>query len=167
MNTARTRIGQATLAQWLMKPATREEILARQGAVEELRTRLDLREDLAVLGEEFRAAGDPAALAKWAVAPAIPFPRLLRVLAPILALLALSLIVAYFVSDFADARIRIALLVTAAIEGLLILRQREAISRIVGAVEQPGRDLALLSLVLRRLEAKASHRPGSLNSGPR
>jgi MutS domain V len=159
LNTARTRIGQATLARWLMKPAGREEILARQGAIEELRTRLDLREDLAVLGEEFRAAGDPAALAKWAEAPAIPFPRLLRLLAPILALLALGLIVAYFASDFSDARVRIALLVTAAVEGLLVLRQREAISRIVGAIGQPGHDLALLSLVLRRLEAESFSSP--------
>jgi MutS domain V len=154
LNTARTRIGEATLAQWLTKPASREEIVARQGAIEELRSRLDLREDLAILGEEFRGAGDPAALAKWAEGPRIPFPRLLRILAPILALLALGLIVAYFASDFADPRIRIALLVIAAVEGLLILRQREAISRIVGGVEQPGHDLALLALVLRRLEAE-------------
>lgn len=154
LNTARTPGGEATLARWLMHPAEHSEILARQGAVEELRTRLDLREDLAVLGEDLRAASDPEGMAKWAGAPAIPFPRLLRVLAPILALLALSLLTVYFVSDFADARIRIALLVTAAIEGLLILRQREAIARIVNAVGQPGRDLGLLADVMRRLEAE-------------
>src|SRR5262249_59869627 len=43
-------MGEATLACWLLSPATIEQVRARQEAVIELRDKLDLREDLAVLG---------------------------------------------------------------------------------------------------------------------
>src|SRR5262249_43801180 len=52
---ARTRDGEATLAGWLLEPATPEEIRRRQEAVAELRSRLDLREDLAIVGADVRA----------------------------------------------------------------------------------------------------------------
>ncbi len=61
--TARTRAGEETLARWLLAPADP----ARSGSGTrrscELRPRLDLREDLELLGVEIRAAIDPAALA--------------------------------------------------------------------------------------------------------
>src|SRR5262249_6111430 len=48
LSTARTRAGEETLAGWLLAPASRDEAAARQLAIRELRSRLDLREDLAV-----------------------------------------------------------------------------------------------------------------------
>src|SRR5689334_7285341 len=47
LSTARTKAGEERLAGWLLAPASRAEILARQQAIEELRPRLDLREDIA------------------------------------------------------------------------------------------------------------------------
>ena len=52
--TARTHIGEDTLARWLLSPATPEVTRTRQEAVTELKPRVDLREDLAVAGEEAR-----------------------------------------------------------------------------------------------------------------
>ena len=52
LNTARTEIGEATLADWLRAGAAPEEVVARQAAVDELRSNLDLREELAVLAAE-------------------------------------------------------------------------------------------------------------------
>src|SRR3954453_19288924 len=49
---ARTHIGEDTLARWLLAPAEPQTLLERNQAVEELRPRIDLREDLAVLAEE-------------------------------------------------------------------------------------------------------------------
>ena len=63
---ARTRAGEATLASWLLHPASPETIAERQAAVTELRPRLDLREDLELLGSDVRAGIDPTALASWA-----------------------------------------------------------------------------------------------------
>jgi hypothetical protein len=52
LSTARTRMGEDTLAQWLLSPTTVEKVRERHAAVDELRDQLDLREDLAVLGED-------------------------------------------------------------------------------------------------------------------
>src|SRR5579872_4843213 len=65
LSTARTHIGEDTLARWLLEPADPETVRARQEAVNELRPLVDLREDLAVLGEEARSGVNPAALAAW------------------------------------------------------------------------------------------------------
>jgi hypothetical protein len=46
---ARTRMGQDTLAAWLLSPAEPEVIRSRHVAIDELRSRLDLREEIAVL----------------------------------------------------------------------------------------------------------------------
>src|SRR5205085_415056 len=67
--TARTRIGEDTLAGWLKAPADPATIRARQQAVSELRPRVDLREALAVVAEEARSGVDPIMLAAWGEAP--------------------------------------------------------------------------------------------------
>src|SRR5438093_3771247 len=51
LSAARTRMGEETLAASLLTPASLETVRERQAAVMDLRDRLDLREDLAVLGE--------------------------------------------------------------------------------------------------------------------
>ena len=63
--TARTRAGQETLAKWLLEPASPEQVRARHEAVVDLRSRLDLREDLAVLADEARSLAPAEALAAW------------------------------------------------------------------------------------------------------
>jgi hypothetical protein len=65
LNTARTEAGEATLADWLKNGAPVDEVLARQTAVDELRNRIDFREDLAVLAAESHVSRT-GALAQWA-----------------------------------------------------------------------------------------------------
>ena len=67
---ARTRAGEDTLAAWLLGPANPEQIQLRQGAVRELTPRLDLREDLARLGDEVRSGLHPEPVCAWGTAPA-------------------------------------------------------------------------------------------------
>jgi hypothetical protein len=69
LNACRTRIGEDTLAAWLMAPAPPGEVKARQEAVEDLRPRLDLREALAVAGANV-SASDYHTLSEWGAAPA-------------------------------------------------------------------------------------------------
>src|SRR5579872_4953278 len=76
--TARTHIGEDTLARWLLAPADPDTVRERHEAVAELRPRLDLREDLAVVAEEGRTGVDPASLAAWGEAPALIRGRGLR-----------------------------------------------------------------------------------------
>jgi MutS domain V len=157
LNTARTAAGESTLAKWLLAPAARDEILLRQSAVDELRSRLDLREDLALLGQDFRVTGDSGALAQWGAASIVSFPAWMRVAAPLLALTSLCLLIALFVLFVLgqhDPRVRIAFVVVASLEGLLVLPLRHRIAQVVLAVGRPGHDLALLAHVLKRLEAE-------------
>jgi len=67
--TARLPMGQDQLAAWLKFPSPRAEVLDRQKLVSELRDRLDLREDLAILGESVQSRIEPAPLIAWAEKP--------------------------------------------------------------------------------------------------
>ena len=54
LSVARTRMGEDTLARWLLAPAAPAEMRSRHASMMDLRERLDLREEMAVLGEEAR-----------------------------------------------------------------------------------------------------------------
>src|SRR5262249_43414975 len=60
--TVRTRMGEERLAQWLKEPAACEEIRDRQASIAELKDRLDLREELALIGEHADVGVHPATL---------------------------------------------------------------------------------------------------------
>ncbi len=68
LSIARTRMGEERLAQWLLAPAPVAEILERQACIAELRDKLDLREDLALLGTDAEVSVQPKALRTWAQA---------------------------------------------------------------------------------------------------
>ncbi|HYG82566.1 MAG TPA: hypothetical protein VD861_19375, partial [Pyrinomonadaceae bacterium] len=143
-----------TLAQWLLHPAGPAAVRARQAAVAELRARLDLREDLALLGEGVRSGDDARALAAWADAAPWPVSRALRVGAIALALIALVTLVLGIVG-FGWTPFLVALIAGRAFS----FRLRERVGRVVGAVDRAGRDLGLLSGVLARLERERFESP--------
>ncbi|HEY4906627.1 MAG TPA: hypothetical protein VIH74_04200 [Candidatus Acidoferrum sp.] len=66
LSTARLPMGENQLAQWLKTPSPRAAILERQQLIAELRDKLDLQRDLAVMGEELRARLNPESLVGWA-----------------------------------------------------------------------------------------------------
>ena len=66
---ARTPMGEAELAGWLLAAAPRDVLLERRRRIAELRDRTELREDLATLGELQRIALQPQALERWLAAP--------------------------------------------------------------------------------------------------
>src|SRR5205085_5312810 len=74
LSTARTSMGEETLAAWLKAPAAPADVTLRQQAVVELAPRLDLKEDLAVMGMDLRADVNPKTLAAWAGGPHLPLP---------------------------------------------------------------------------------------------
>ncbi len=103
LSTARTAAGHRTLAGWLLAPGARSTVIARQGAVAELRSRIDLREEIALMGEDIRAAVDDRALKEWGDLPPIKFFPYARVVAPVLAVAAVITIV-LFLADAATLR---------------------------------------------------------------
>ena len=144
--TARTGAGEDTLAAWLLAPARPDEIRARQAAVDELRPRLDLREDLALLGADVRATVDPEALRAWASAPITLLAPWARYVAPALAAAA---VVGGVMSAFGHWQ---PLAAVAALEGLVASALRRRVQHVVRTVERPGRDLRTLAELLARVE---------------
>ncbi len=148
LSTARTRAGEETLAAWLVAPASLTEIRARQEAIEELRGRLDLREDLALLGEEVRAGIDAQALPRWGAARPILDVPWARTLAASLAVLTVATFVGMVFFGLTWRMFVIAL----AFDAIFGVFFRSRVLRVVNEVDEPARDLALLAQVLSRIE---------------
>jgi hypothetical protein len=159
LSTARTRGGEARLASWLLAAAPPEELRARHEAIDELRPLLDLRERLAVLGDDFRVGVKPEELTAWAGTPARPFSRGTRFVALIFSAAALVALLWLLGTDLADQNARIALLVVGLIEAVFAFPKRQRILESVGAVEEPAHDLDLLSQIIETLEAQEFHSP--------
>jgi hypothetical protein len=159
LSTARTRGGEARLALWLQAPAPVEELLERHAAIAELRPMLDLREQLAVLGEEFRTGVDPHQLVKWASAPARPFRPLMRVAALFLAVATAAVLLWWFGTGLVDIGARRGLVAMVVVESAFIFSIRTRIGRIVEEIGEPARDLDLLSQMLGALEGRRFESP--------
>ncbi len=69
LSTARLPMGEEFLARWLSAGSPVPEIRERQSVVADLREKLDLREQLAMLGEDLRVRLDPGSLCRWAEEP--------------------------------------------------------------------------------------------------
>jgi hypothetical protein len=154
LSRARTRVGEETLAEWLLHPAATYAVRARQAAVEELRHRLDLREDLALLGVGVRSGDDARALAAWAEATPWIVSRFVSAGAMTLAVLAGAALV-LGIAGFGWTPFLVAVVVGRAFS----FRLRERVGRVVRAVDRAGRDLTLLSGVLARLERERFESP--------
>jgi len=146
--TARTRRGEETLAHWLCVPAPPDEVGARHAAVDELRLRLDLREDLARLGADVQAGLHSAALAAWSAAPAWVVPRAVRPVAALLAAIAVISALLWAATDVGP----LPFVATLGAEAVLAGWLRRRVARVIHAVEQPARDLTLLAELLGRIE---------------
>ena len=150
LSTARTGAGERTLAEWLLAPGQREEVAARQEAVAELRPRIDLREEIALMGEDIRAAVDARVLALWGAAPPVRFFKGARVVALLLTTAAVATLVGFFVQQF---RIAPFLLVVLA-EMLFSFAVRPSVGEVTSAVTAPAHELRMLALLLERLEGE-------------
>jgi MutS domain V len=144
--TARTMAGQEILADWLLGAATVEEIQNRQAAVTELRPRLDLREEMAIFGEDARSTVRPRALTCWAEAAAVVKPTPVRIVATILAALWLGCLAAWAIWGMWELAV-----ISSAVNWMFTVRYSERVRKMVPA-EKFGPDLELLAGVLLRLE---------------
>jgi len=153
--TARTPAGQQTLARWLKHQADAEIVRARQQAVGELRPRVDLRQDFALLGEDLRSRLNPEALVRWGGAPGTAFSRRLRLVGLGSTTLMLLTLAVWIFSDVGA----IPFLMAALLQTLFALRMRGRVRPIIAAVNAPTRDLALLRGLVERLEREPFDAP--------
>jgi len=146
--TVRTRAGEKSLATWLLAPGAPAAIRERQASVRELRDRLDLREDLARLGDDAAAGIRPDDLAAWG-ASAPELTAGVRRGAQLLTAASVATLVLFVlgVSAYPFA---------AAVLAILMFNWRTSgrIGRVALLGERAERELDLLAKVLRRLGAE-------------
>ncbi|HEV3513847.1 MAG TPA: mismatch repair protein [Candidatus Sulfotelmatobacter sp.] len=155
LSSARTRMGEDTLAQWLLSPAAVNELCKRHAAVQELRDQLDLREDMAVLGQDASVGVHPDALATWAELPNQMSPPWLVWVAPLLGAAAVLSAIAWAVSDIVTP-----LVVVVVVEAAFTWGMRKKLDAVLHGAEHAFRDLDLLAGVLGRIEAHSFRDPG-------
>jgi hypothetical protein len=119
----------------------------RQAAVAELRTRLDLREELALLGSEVPAGGDPTGLADWGRSPPVLDGPAVRWAALGSAALTLAALAACVLGGNP-----LLLLAALLLQGGLALFLRTRVRAVLGPVEGRGYPLVPLAAMLARLE---------------
>jgi hypothetical protein len=164
---ARTLAGEQALARFLLSAPPPDVTLQRQAAVADLRPRLDLREDLLLLGDDIRAGVHADALAQWGAAPPmLPSPRLRAAafLLPFCTLAGLAL--------WSFDGSRIFFLIAASAQAIFAFRLRPRVNQVLEALAQPARELQLVAALLRRIEQVDFQSPllaelrGALGNGP-
>jgi hypothetical protein len=154
LSTARTRMGEERLAQWLLSPSTVEEISRRHSEVSELRDELDLREDLNGLGEDARIGVHPDELVKWAESSrqlGIPW---MAWVGPTLAGLAVLGAAMWAIWDLVTPFV-----IVLAVEAFLTYGLRKSLDPVLHGTENAFRDLELLAGVLQRVESYSFRGP--------
>jgi hypothetical protein len=147
LSTARTHVGEETLAQWLLTPAAIDVARARQEAVTELRPKLDLREDLALLGEGVPSGESARGLAAWANEPYWNIAPWTRPVAIVISLVTLATLILWFLGFSA-----IPFVLTLIVRQIFTYSLRVPVERVISEVDGPGNNLSLLSDMLKRLE---------------
>jgi hypothetical protein len=153
--TARTRTGERTLARWLLDGAAPEEVRARQAAVGELKVRLDLREELALLSEDVQAEVDPAELAKWGRVPAELNSTGIVAGSVLLPIAVFGTLAAIPVFEIGASPFFAALAALIGFARWTVLRVR----RVAEPAERAERELDVLARVLGRLEREEFRAP--------
>jgi MutS domain V/MutS domain III len=150
LSLARTPMGKSVLAQWLLQPANRRTILDRQACIAELRGRLNLREDLATVGDAARVTLEPTTLTRWLDSPDQLSQLWLEVSAIALTVLALATATVWGIWGLAFP-----FLVVLVLEASLQYALRNHVQNAVAGVEHAYEDLKLLAALLQRLETES------------
>lgn len=151
LNSARTPMGENWLAAWLKAPSPVAAVLERQQTVTELREKLDLREDLALAGEELRARLNPEGLTKWAETKRImPTGLGLRLAASGLAIAAVATAI------WGTIQINYwPFLVVLGIEWLFRRRLKSRAEEVITRLDSNSEGLELFAAALRRIERES------------
>ncbi len=147
LSTARLPMGETRLANWLTAGSDLRTIQDRQKLILELREKVDLREDLAVTGEELRARLNPESLVEWAEAKSILPRGIWRLVMAALAIGAAAGIVYYF-----ESATLWPLLSVLVIEAVVLARLWRRAHAAIEGVDSKAEGLLLFSEILARLE---------------
>jgi len=159
--TTRSPWGTKRLADWLSGSATPDEVRGRQEAIAELAPMVDLRDALASEHEGLTEAVDARQLSAWAGAPITLDQMAPRWVAAGLGLLALVTATGWALSWWD----RLPFLVVVVSSASFAFLFRDRVARVLSGVEEPARQLGVLSAFVARIERErfASERLGALS----
>jgi hypothetical protein len=147
---ARTQIGEQTVAQWLLAPASLDVVRDRQAAIADLTERLGLRDDLALQGEALHIELHPDALTGWAESPNLLDKPWMMWMGLALSGLAIAGAAFWAITDIAAP-----LLAVLVIEVGVSYWLRQPVESAVKAVENAYADLRGTALILSRFERES------------
>jgi hypothetical protein len=153
--TTRTLTGSDQLAGWMLATADPATIRARQAAAEELRTRVDLRLEMAIAGDEPGSAGEQAALKAWAGAPAAALPRAIFWMALTATLLSTAGLALFIFTEAGPLPLIVALL----LQSTFAISLRSRVVPVLAAAETPVQSLARTASLLACVESERFDAP--------
>jgi hypothetical protein len=155
LSTARTRMGERVLAGWLLTPGEPAEVAARQESIKELRPGVDLREEIALMGDDLRAALDDQRLGVWGTEPAVlffPGARWVALVLAIAAVVTASTVLLEWTS-------LVPFLFVVLAELIFMMATNRATGQVAESVGTPAHELRLIALLLERLEREPFSSP--------
>lgn len=154
LSEARTEAGERILALWLTEPADVSEIIERQKAVDELRDRIDLREDMAILGSDVRSSVRTEDLKEWTDTPPQLTSKIMPVLAAIIGSYSMTSIILWLFFGYG-----LVALIALFLLSVFLFFYKKPISNVIMSVDKGGRNLKVLSELLARIEAEQFSSP--------
>jgi len=154
LSTARLPMGEECLARWLTAASSVSFVRERHSVIAELRAKLDLREDLALIGEDLRLRLDPASLSAWAESSPLLPGGAARMAAALLSVFAAAAIGYYLVSIAL-----LPLLIVFLLESAMLRWLRPRAVRVMAGVSCNAEGLVLFSKILERLEREPFSAP--------
>ena len=149
--TVRTQIGRRRLASYLLDAADLNESIRRQQAVQELRDRQTLREEIALLGAHDHQESSWDTFAHWLDSPSTPFHRAPRVAAAVLACGTAALLLGGLLGLLSAGFLASVLIPVAVLESMLALLYRRRVRRVIAAARMVGVELGVLRRGLQTL----------------
>jgi hypothetical protein len=154
LSAARTPMGEARLADWLKSAAPPDVVRQRQQMIAGLRENLDLREDLALAGDELRGRLDPQALIQWAESGRNLPSSAWRAIAAILAIGAFGALGwGIWAGNYWP------LLIVVVVAAILHGRLKQRVQAAIGTMNSDAQGLDLFGHLLKRIEAESFAAP--------
>lgn len=154
LSMARTPMGESCLAAWLAAAAPVDVIRERHQMISELRDKLDLREDLALAGEELRARLNPDSLVKWAESTPVLPSSIWRSIAAVLALGAV--VTAGFGIQTGNYWPLLGIIIA---ETIIHRSLKTRVQQVISTIDSNAPGLDLFGKILKRIEAESFTSP--------
>lgn len=147
LSTARLPMGEDRLASWLLKASAVGEVIERQKTVAELCDKLDLREDIALTGEDLRPRVNPAALTVWSEGKPLLTASGMRYVFAASALAAIATFIYIFVGQMIWPFVGVL-----AIELIFYRTWHKRAEEVMDKLQTNAEGLTLFSRILQRIE---------------